>query len=118
MTIEAIREYCLSKSHTTEDMPFDQSVLALRVAGKIFLLTNIDEDPLRINLKCDPEKALRLRDEFEDVIPGYHMNKKHWNTVNCEGELKSSFIKRLIDHSYELIVNSFSKKKRSELFDL
>jgi predicted DNA-binding protein (MmcQ/YjbR family) len=109
MNIEDIREYCLKKPQVTEDFPFDEFTLAFRVAGKIFLLCGLDGVPLSINLKCDPERAIALRAEYESIIPGYHMNKKHWNTVILEEELSDALIIELINHSYELVVNSLPK---------
>lgn len=115
MNIEELREYCLSKPHTSEDFPFDEVVLVFRVNNKMFALTSIEATSQTVNLKCDSERAVILREEYpEKIIPGYHMSKKHWNTVNYHS-LNKSFIEELIDHSYDLIVNSFSKKIQKEL---
>ncbi len=115
MNIEELREYCLSKIYVTEDTPFDETTLAFKVGDKIFALTNIESKPTRVNLKCDPEKAIDLRENYPDVIiPGYHMNKKHWNTIIIE-EIESSLLIELINHSYELVYNSLTKKMRLEL---
>jgi predicted DNA-binding protein (MmcQ/YjbR family) len=114
MDIEKLRGYCLSKTGATEDFPFDESTLVFRIKGKIFCLTDLDK-PDTINLKCDPERAAELREEHEEIIPGFHMNKKHWNTVDINGTLTDSFIFDLIDHSYDLVVNTLPQKLRAEL---
>lgn len=115
MSIEEIRKYCLKKEHVTEDMPFGDDVLVFRVGGKIFLLTNLSDENTSMNLKCDPVRALDLRDHYTEVTPGYHMNKKHWNTVNCEGGLSTALLMQLIDHSYDLVWKSLTKKQRETL---
>lgn len=115
MNIEYIREYCLSKQGTSEGFPFDESTLVFKVLDKMFALTSLDRQPTQINLKCDPEYALELRDEYEDITGGYHMSKKHWNTVMVESDLEDQMILSLIDHSYDLVVSSFTKKKTAEL---
>jgi len=114
MNIEEIQAYCLSKSHTSEDMPFDDSTLVFRVCGKIFALLSL-EDSLSINLKCDPLKALELREQFSSITPGYHMNKIHWNTVMLNGSLDNSIVLELIDHSYQQVVLKLPLKLRKEL---
>ncbi len=115
MNIEDLREYCLSKPHTSEDFPFDETTLVFRVNQKIFAITSINPERNTVNLKCNPERAIELREEYpEEIIGGYHMNKKHWNTVKYQS-IPSSFTKELIDHSFDLIVNSFSKKVQKEL---
>jgi len=115
MTLEEIRLHCLRKPCVTEDLPFDENTLAFRLGEKIFLLTNLMADPLKINLKCDPDKALMLREMYEEIEPGFHMNKRHWNTINCAGDLKASMIRELIDHSYDLILSKLPGKTRREL---
>ena len=115
MDLESLRNYCLSKKSASEDMPFGEDTLIFRVLGKIFALTSLDTEGCRVNLKCNPDYAIELREKFEDIQPGYHMNKKHWNTVNCENGLDSALIKSLIDHSYELIVQSMTKAQRDLL---
>ena len=110
MHIESIRSYCLSKKGVTESMPFDDKTLVFKVAGKIFALTNLNFVPLRLNLKCDPEKAIDLRERFESVLPGYHMNKKHWNTIEVTGEISKGLLNHLIDHSYDLVKSKLSKR--------
>lgn len=118
MNIELVREYCLSKKGVTECFPFDESTLVFKVMDKMFALSGLNRIPMQINLKCDPEYAIELREQNEDITGGYHMSKKHWNTLNIEGQLEDQLILELIDHSYDLVVNSFSKKKRLELENL
>ena len=98
MNIETLREYCLSKKGTDESFPFDQSTLVFKVMGKMFALTGLDGD-LSINLKCDPELAIALREEYDAVIPGYHMNKKHWNTINIDGTISRQKIEEWIEEN-------------------
>lgn len=119
MDIEALREYCLSKAETTEGFPFDDSTLVFKVAGKMFALISLQKWEIgkkNINLKCDPEKAISLREKYTAIFPGYHMSKKHWNTVDVsDAEISDDFLKTLIDHSYDCVISSFSQKKRLEL---
>ena len=117
MDAEIFREYCLAKPRTIECTPFGASVLVYKVGGKMFALLSLDEIPGTANLKCDPDFALELRDRFEQVRPGYHMNKKHWNTVEIEAGLPDPELRKMIDHSYELVVNSLSRKKRTKAND-
>lgn len=112
--LESIREYCLSKPGTTEDLPFDEETLAFRVAGKIFALCDISNFE-SMNLKCDPERAVELRERYSGIIPGYHMNKTHWNTVSADGSVPRELFLELIDHSYDLIRASLPKKMRDTL---
>lgn len=114
MNIEEIREYCLSKKGVTEGFPFDETTLVFKVMGKMFALTDL-VDNLSINLKCDPERAIELREQHPAIIPGYHMNKALWNTVLIDGSLSRDFIYRLIDHSYELVVDKLPRKLKIEL---
>lgn len=108
MNIETIREYILQKPSVTEGFPFGEGTLVFKVKGKIFLLAGLDESPLQFNVKCDPEKAIQLREDHpESVLPGYHMNKKHWNTVIVDGRLSAKQLKEMIDDSYALV----AKKK-------
>lgn len=109
MNIEAIREYCLRFSNVEEALPFGPDTLVFKVNGKIFLLVGLENDPLRFNVKCDPEKALLLRERFDAVQPGYHMNKKHWNTVVVDGSVSSKLLKEWIDDSYNLVVAKTKK---------
>ncbi len=117
MNIESIRGYCLSKVAVTEGFPFDEITLVFKVMGKMFLLTNLDGD-LSVNIKVDPEKAVSLREEYEAVIPGYHMNKKTWNTVNIDGSISDIILYDWIDDSYNLIINNLTNKQKAELREL
>lgn len=112
MNIETLRDYCLSKSHVAETFPFGEDTLVFKVMDKIFLLTGLDEAD-RFNVKCEPEKAISLREQYEEVRPGYHMNKTHWNTVFMNGRLSDMQLKEMIDHSYELVVKSLPKSKQA-----
>ena len=115
MDIERLREYCLSKPGAHEDFPFGPDTLVFKVGSKMFLLTNLEKYPTTFNAKCDPERAIELRAEYPAVKPGWHMNKKHWNTVTLDGSLRTELIRELVDHSYELVVAGLSKKARGEL---
>lgn len=115
MNIEQIREYCLKKKSVTEEFPFDEETLVFKVAGKIFLLASLESIPLQINLKCDPEKAIDLREEFESVQPGYHMNKKHWNTIIIDGSVSINKIFEWIDDSYKLVAAGLKKSELKKL---
>ena len=114
MDIESIRMYCILKKAVTECMPFDDKMLAFKVVGKIFALADLEAHPLRLNLKCDPEKAIDLRERFESVRPGYHSNKKHWNTIEVNGEIPAEALYELIDHSYNLVITKLTKKVREK----
>lgn len=104
MNIEEIREYCLSKNNVEESFPFGVDTLVFKTNGKIFLLASLDAVPLQFNAKCEPDKAIQLREEHPDVIlPGYHMNKKHWNTIIVNGKLPSIQLREIIDDSYNLV---------------
>jgi len=111
MNIEDIRRYCLNKPAVTESFPFDEVTLVFKVAGKMFALVNLD-GTLSINLKCDPEKALELREHYPAVLPGYHMNKRLWNTVLLDATLDNDMVKSWIDDSYNLVVAKLPKKDR------
>lgn len=115
MNIETFREYCLSKPASTEGTPFGPDNIVFKVAGKMFALAALDEVPPAVNLKCDPDLALELRDRYEQVRPGYHMNKKHWNTVELDGVIPEKEIRKMIDRSYDLVVQSLPKAKREKL---
>ncbi|MGQ1911381.1 MmcQ/YjbR family DNA-binding protein [Marinifilum sp. RC60d5] len=117
MNIEELRIYCLSKKAVTEGFPFDEETLVFKVMDKIFLLTNISGD-LSVNVKSDPEKAIELREMYSFVIPGYHMNKKHWNTVIIDDIVADNLLKEWIDESYDLVVQKLSKRKQEELKNL
>jgi predicted DNA-binding protein (MmcQ/YjbR family) len=112
MNIEQLRDYCLSLPEATEDFPFDDNILVFKVSGKLFVLTSLDEIPMFINLKCDPELAIELREKYESVTPGYHMNKRLWNTLTMDGEINDTEIKHWIKHSYEEVVKKLPKSKR------
>ncbi|MFL5752246.1 MAG: MmcQ/YjbR family DNA-binding protein [Bacteroidia bacterium] len=115
MDIEELREYCLAKRWTEETFPFDNETLVFKVGGKAFLLSGINSRPVQFNVKCDPALAIELREEHSCVLPGYHMNKKHWNTIVCDGTVSNKLLKQWIDHSYELVVTSLSKKQKELL---
>jgi predicted DNA-binding protein (MmcQ/YjbR family) len=111
MNIEQLREYCLSKPDTEETTPFGPDNLVYKVNGKMFLLVGLDNQPLQFNVKCDPDRAIELREEYpQHVLPGYHMNKQHWNTIIVDGKLNRRLLKEFIDHSYELVISKKSKK--------
>lgn len=116
MDIVSFREYCLSKPNVTESLPFDENTLVFKLNGKMFALTGIDPGE-SCNLKCDQERAQELRSQFQAVNPGYHMNKKHWNTILFHDDVNDSLLKELIDHSYELVFQKFSKKIQKELLN-
>jgi predicted DNA-binding protein (MmcQ/YjbR family) len=109
--LEEFREYCLTKADVSEGTPFGPETLVFKVGGKIFALASLDDIPPRVNLKCDPERALDLRDRYEEVQPGYHMNKKHWNTIDLSGRIPAAELRRMIDLSYELVSASLRKKR-------
>ena len=113
--LEEFRERCLSKPHATEGTPFGEDVLVFKVENKIFALMSLEEVPATANLKCDPDLALELRDRYEEVQPGYHMNKKHWNTVELEGGIPNAELRKMIDHSYALVVASLPKSVKAKL---
>ena len=116
MDIETFRNYCISKKGVTEEFPFGPDNLVFKVMGKMFALTSLDKIPLSANLKCDPERAIELREIHDgDIIPGYHMSKKHWNTVFLESRLPPQLIYQLVDQSYDLVVSGLTKKMRAEL---
>lgn len=114
MNIEDFRNYCLTKKGVTEEFPFDSVTLVFKVMGKMFALCGLDHVPLRVNLKCDPDKALQLREEHDGIIEGWHMSKKHWNTVYLD-RIHPKLLTEMIDHSYDLVVSKFTKKLRAAL---
>ncbi|SNC62549.1 Predicted DNA-binding protein, MmcQ/YjbR family [Hymenobacter gelipurpurascens] len=114
MNIEEFRDYCLLKAGVTEETPFGPETLVFKVGGKVFALTDIDTFG-SINLKCDPERAQELREQYDYVLPGYHMNKKHWNTVLIGTGASVGLLRELIDHSYDLVRASLPRKQREEL---
>lgn len=103
MNIEDIRDYCLQKDEVEESFPFGENTLVFKTRGRIFLLLSLDEAPNSINVKCDPELAIELRDVYSAVMPGYHMNKKHWNTIILDNTVPDSLLKECIDNSYLLV---------------
>ncbi len=110
MNIELIRDYCLSKPNAEETQPFGPDVLVFKVHNKAFLLLPLNTEDLRFNVKCNPELALELREQYSSVLPGFHMNKKHWNTIIVDGSIPAKHIKEWIDHSYELIAKPIKKR--------
>src|SRR2546422_4399361 len=113
MDLESFREYCLTKTGATEGAPFGETVLVFKVSGKMFALAALDELPPTVNLKCDPDLALELRDRYEQVTPGYHMNKKHWNTVEIESGIPDPELRKMIDHSFDLVAKGLPVRKSS-----
>jgi predicted DNA-binding protein (MmcQ/YjbR family) len=112
MDLESFRDYCLTKPAVTEGTPFGPEVIVFKVGGKMFALASLDDVPPRVNLKCDPERALDLRDRYEVVQPGYHMNKMHWNTIMLSGGVPEAELRSWIDHSYELVAKKLPKPRR------
>ncbi|WP_218597662.1 MmcQ/YjbR family DNA-binding protein [Polaribacter sp. NJDZ03] len=122
MHIEQLRDFCIAKKGVTEHFPFDESTLVFKVMDKMFLLTglnNWEKGESKVNLKCNPEKAIELREEYEGIIAGFYMNKKHWNTVSINSsDVPDNFVKELINHSYDLVVSGLTKKLQKELEEL
>jgi len=114
MNIEQFREYCLQKKAVTEGFPFDENILVFKVAGKMFALTSLSSEEFRVNLKCNPEKAIELRESYENITAGYHMSKKHWNTVVLNNSISDNFFIELVDHSYNLVVKGLTKKVKEQ----
>ena len=115
MTIETVRDLALTLPGVTEDFPFDDSTLAFRVGGKIFVLIGVDRIPPAFNAKCDPERAIELRGEWTGVLPGYHMNKKHWNTVLLDGSVPASLVEELVRHAWELVYRALPRRERDAI---
>ena len=115
MHIEEFRMYCLSKPEVTEEFPFDETTLVFKVMGKMFALTGLDSPEFKVNLKCDPDRSIELREDYDGIIAGFHMNKKHWNTVSPEGSLSNELFRELIDHSYDLVVKGLPRKLRDQM---
>lgn len=113
--LEEIRQHALEKPGVSEDFPFDQDTLVFKVLGKIFLLTNLEAYPSAINLKCEPARASELRERYDAVKPGYHMNKKHWNTITLDGTIADELLLELVDHSYALVVKGLKRSERDAL---
>ncbi len=118
MNIEEFRAYCLSKKGVSEGFPFDEETLVFKVMSKIFALTSLEAHELRVNLKCDPEKVIELRERYHQVIPGYHMNKQHWNTIIVDPLLDTDLLKSWIDNSYDLVVSKLPRKAKEALKSL
>jgi len=118
MNSEDIRFYCIQKKAAEESLPFDDSTLVFKVGGKIFLLLSLSSSPVQFNVKSDPEKAIELREAYSCVIPGYHMNKKHWNTIIGDGSVRESLIKGWIDDSYNLVYNRLTKKIKVDISEI
>jgi predicted DNA-binding protein (MmcQ/YjbR family) len=114
MDLDNFRKYCLDKKGVTESQPFGDSVIVYKVMGKMFALANF-EIPMNITLRCTPERSVELREEYEEIIPGYHMNKTNWNTITCSGKISAKLIKELTDLSYELIVAGLKKSDKEKL---
>ena len=115
MELPDVIEQCLSLPGAEETQPFGPEALVYKVGGKMFAVTSPDEFPARINLKCDPERAIELRDEYQGIKPGWHMNKKHWNTVMLDGSVPPALVRELVEHSYQLVVDALPKKVREGL---
>lgn len=115
--IEKIRDVLLAFPEATEETPFGPDVLVYKVAGKMFAFLVPDEVPVRMNLKCDPDRAILLRDEYEAIEPGYHMNKRHWNTLLLDGSLRDSFVIELIGHSYDCVLAGLAKATRERIVE-
>jgi len=114
MNIETFRDYCIGKSGVSEEFPFDNETLVFKVGGKMFALTNIDVFE-SVNLKCDPMLALELREQYHAVVPGFHMNKKHWNTIKIDGSIPDNMLFEWVDHSYDLVYESLPQKIKENL---
>ncbi len=114
MNIESLQAYCLAKTGAEETLPFGPGTLVYKVGGKVFLLTSLDAADFRFNVKCDPDLAQELREQYDCVLPGYHMNKKHWNTIMVDGSVPVKLLKEWIDHSYNLVLNSLPKKLQDQ----
>ncbi|MDG2431053.1 MmcQ/YjbR family DNA-binding protein [Flavobacterium sp.] len=121
MNLELFYEYCLSKQGVTEHFPFDEDTIVFKVGGKMFALSSLkkwEEGTPSVNLKCDPDRGEELRAQYDDIVPGWHMSKVHWNTVKINNDLPDNMVKELIDHSYELVFKSLTKKMREEMSKL
>ncbi len=115
MNIEELRDYCMSMKAVEETLPFGPETLVFKVIGKAFLLTGFDSNPVQFNVKCDPEKAIELRDRYNCVLPGYHMNKKHWNTIVADGSVSNKQLKEWITDSYNLVISGMPKIQQKKL---
>ncbi len=115
MNIQELRDYCLNKKGTIETYPFDETTMVMKVGSKMYCLADIEHIPFSFTVKCDPERAIDLREQYQEVTPGYHCNKKHWNTVTPSGELRENELYKLIDHSYDLVYSSLKKSEKAEI---
>ncbi len=115
MNIEEFRNYCMNKKAVEECFPFDDVTLVFKVLGKMFALTGLNHEGFTVNLKCDPDYAVELRESHPEIYPGFHMSKKHWNTVDFEGSLSNRLLRELIDHSYDMVVKKMKKSDREAL---
>ncbi|MDA7921648.1 MmcQ/YjbR family DNA-binding protein [Verrucomicrobiales bacterium] len=113
--VELLRDFALSLPETAEETPFGPEVAVYKVAGKMFVTLWPDDVPIPMNLKCDPDRAIELRDQHEAVRPGYHMNKKHWNTIELDGSLSDDFLRELIRHSYDLVISGHKREVKERL---
>ena len=118
MNIEELRDYCLSLKGTSDEFPFDDVTLVLKVQGKMFALIPLDNPERQISLKCDPERAISLREQYDAIVPAWHFNKKHWNTVLIDPTISQKFLCELINHSYELVIAGLPKKLKDELNEI
>lgn len=118
MHLDSLRDYCLAKPGVTEELPFGPTALVFKVVGKMFLLADIDSRPLSFNVKCEPERAVQLRETHEVVRPGYHMNKVHWNTVVVDGSIPDAELKSWVDDSYRLVADSLPGKMKALLAEI
>lgn len=118
MDVESLRDYCLSLPLVTESFPFDDTTLVFKVEGRMFLFVGLEHNPLRANVKCDPDYALELRDAYGEVEPGYHMNKKHWNTITLLPTLRDSLVREWVLHSYCEVVKKLNREKRERITKL
>ena len=118
MNLEELRDYCISKKGVEETLPFGPDTLVYKVMGKVFLLTGLEYNPVQFNIKCDPEKAIELREHYPCVIPAYHMNKKHWVTVIADGSASNKLMEEWINDSYNLVVAGLTKKDKEKLKNL
>ena len=115
MDAAALRAWCLKQNGASEDFPFTPEHSVFKVAGKMFALSALDRTPLEVNLKCEPELAVNLRNSYPAIRPGYHMNKRHWNTITLDGSLSDEFIRDLVEDSYDLVVSGLPKRVQAEL---
>jgi predicted DNA-binding protein (MmcQ/YjbR family) len=118
VNIEQFRDYCLLKKGVTEGFPFDKETLVFKVLNKMFALTSLESDVLKVNLKCDPEKAIELREHYDNITAGYHMSKKHWNTIMVDHRISDKLFIELVNHSYDLVVSKMTKKDKLLLENL